>query len=95
MKVKIENISKPFIMRVSDEGHGVISFEGNVLRLDPVAVDIIKVIDKSDSITQATNLMSEMYDVQAEVATKDIMNMIEKMESFGMVDPEYIDRMRV
>ncbi len=30
-------------MRVSDEGHGVISFEGNVLRLDPVAVDIIKV----------------------------------------------------
>ncbi len=39
--------------------------------------------------------MSEMYDVQAEVATKDIMNMIEKMESFGMVDPEYIDRMRV
>lgn len=91
MKRKIQYFKDEILLRIDDENCGVISFNGNILNLNPVAVDFLIALDDSNSIDESILKISTEYETDYNIIESDMMEIINELNTFGIQCEETYD----
>ncbi|NWL86124.1 hypothetical protein DMN77_00750 [Paenibacillus sp. 79R4] len=92
MKEKIRNIGTEFILRTEDDGDGIIAINGNILRVNPITLEIIKRLESNQSIDEISLILSSSYNVTPEEVHQDIMDFLYELNSYvNITRPDLVD----
>lgn len=92
MKEKIRNIGTEFILRTEDDGDGIIAINGNILRVNPITLEIIKRLESNQSVDEISLILSSSYNVTPEEVHQDIMDFLYELNSYvNITRPDLVD----
>ncbi len=61
------------------------NFKG-IITFNEVGAEIFDLLDGTNSVDEIVNIIAERYDVSVETVKADVVNLIEKMKSQGLIE---------
>ena len=93
MKIKIKNLNESFLIRTSEDGSGLLSILGHVLKVNEITVDIIKFIDLGLSKNMIIEEMKNIYDVNDDQIITDLESVITKLQEVGILNEQNLKQL--
>lgn len=90
MKIKIDKLEKPFILRIEENGEGIISLDGGVFSLNELSVKIILGLNENKNYDTLVSEICSEYNVDKNEVIDDVKNFI-----YSLVDAGIINKMHM
>ena len=95
MKVKINNLARPFVIRLEDDLSGIISLRGTLLKIDDITINILKLLDEGMKLDNIVKYLLGIYDVQEIQLRSDVIELVNDMLSIGIIDDNIIQKLEL
>lgn len=84
MKTKINCFENTINLRIEDDQSGIISYNGSILRLNDIAVELILKLDLYKSTSKVIESIATEYGVCLDLVSKDFNDLIKELGSIGI-----------
>lgn len=86
MKQRMNNLKRPFILRIEDDNTGLISYNGSLIKLNETTIEILILLNEGKKFNEIVFELKDIYEVTEEQLKYDINEVIEDLDKYGIID---------
>ena len=94
MKIKVDKFNRKFVVRVENDGSGLLAYKGTILRMNEISIEMLSLIQNGYTPFEISLDMAKKYKADRKIIEDDIDYFLNQLVNIGLVEnAEYMEYM--